>query len=288
MVRLADADIRTREVLDWQGVHLLHAPGSSCSQKTRIVLGLKNVPWTSHLIDLKTSQNHTEWYLGINPRGLVPCLVHDGDVHIESNDIIVYLDDAFPAPRLIPDDCDETVHKKLDIEDRLHRDLRVLTFRYVISRPDGVFKGRDVLRRLRNHRGTIGGRIDPTIAGEIQFWEEANDYGISDARVIRAAEAFHQALTELEADLKETAFCIGDFLSVVDIAWFVYATRLQAAGYPLLALYPTVGAWYQELVSREAFRQEVVMPPALQKAAYELQEMQRREGRDIGSLMGWA
>jgi glutathione S-transferase len=35
--------------------------------------------------------------MGINPRGLVPCLVHDGEVHIESNDIILYLERAFPA-----------------------------------------------------------------------------------------------------------------------------------------------------------------------------------------------
>ena len=35
------------------------------------------------------------WFLGINPRGLVPVLVHDGAVHIESNDIIQYLDKKY-------------------------------------------------------------------------------------------------------------------------------------------------------------------------------------------------
>ena len=35
-------------------------------------------------------------------RGLVPALVHDGAVHIESNDIVQYLEAKFPVPRLIP------------------------------------------------------------------------------------------------------------------------------------------------------------------------------------------
>ena len=98
MVQLADVDIKTREVLDWQGVHVLHHPLSSCSQKLRIFLNLKGVAWESHVIDLLANENLNEWFLGINPRGLLPVLVHDGAVHIESNDILIYVDGAFPVP----------------------------------------------------------------------------------------------------------------------------------------------------------------------------------------------
>ncbi len=87
MVQLVDSDIRTREVLAWKGVHVLHFMGSSCSQKLRIFLNLKGIEWESHLVDLFTGENFRAWFLGINPRGLVPVLVHDGMVHIESNDI---------------------------------------------------------------------------------------------------------------------------------------------------------------------------------------------------------
>ena len=38
MVQLVDSDIKTREVLGWKGVHVLHFAGSSCSQKLRIFL----------------------------------------------------------------------------------------------------------------------------------------------------------------------------------------------------------------------------------------------------------
>ena len=54
----------------------------------RIFLALKGVDWESHEIDLMTNENLSDYYLGINPRGLLPSIVHDGDVHIESNDIL--------------------------------------------------------------------------------------------------------------------------------------------------------------------------------------------------------
>jgi hypothetical protein len=43
VVQLLDSDIKTREVLDWKGVHLIHYMGSSCSQKVRIFLNLKGI-----------------------------------------------------------------------------------------------------------------------------------------------------------------------------------------------------------------------------------------------------
>ena len=73
MVKLANEDIKTREVLDWKGLHVFHFPFSSCSQKLRIFLALKGVEWESHLIDLMGNENLQEYFLGINPRGFCLC-----------------------------------------------------------------------------------------------------------------------------------------------------------------------------------------------------------------------
>ena len=133
MVQLIDSDIKTREVFDWRCVHVLHFSGSSCSQKLRIFLNLKGIPWQSHPIDLPANENFQPWFLGINPRGLVPVLVHDGAVHIESNDIIQYLEERFPTPRLIPAGHENEVVALLKHEDDLHLDLRTLSFRFVFA-----------------------------------------------------------------------------------------------------------------------------------------------------------
>jgi glutathione S-transferase len=103
MVELAASDVLTKEVLDWQGLHLFHFSGSSCSQKLRIYLRLKSIPVTLRPTNLVKHENETDWYMGINPRGLVPTLIDDGKVIIESNDIITHLENKFPSPSLIPE-----------------------------------------------------------------------------------------------------------------------------------------------------------------------------------------
>jgi len=157
MVQLVDSDIRTREVLDWKGVNVLHFTESSCSQKLRIFLNLKRIKWQSHLVDLFTNENFAPWFLGINPRGLVPVLVHDGAVHIESNDIIQYLEKTFPAPKLVPAGYENEVAALLKHEDDLHLDLRTLSFRFVFA-PPGPPKPAESLKRysfLSKRRGSL-------------------------------------------------------------------------------------------------------------------------------------
>jgi len=165
MVQLADGDIKTREVLGWKGVHVLHFMGSSCSQKLRIFLNLKGIPWQSHPIDLPAYENMQPWFLGINPRGLVPVLVHDGAVHIESNDIIQYLERKFPTPRLIPAGHENEVAALLKHEDDLHLDLRTLSFRFVFAPPGPpiVFTASAVIVSPQAEQVTCGSKRAPHV-----------------------------------------------------------------------------------------------------------------------------
>ena len=85
-----------------EGLHLFHADISNCSMRVRMVLAEKELPWTSHHLDLRKKETVTPEYFGIHPKGLVPTLVHNGVVHIESNEIIEYLDETYPDPPLQP------------------------------------------------------------------------------------------------------------------------------------------------------------------------------------------
>ncbi|MDE0819186.1 MAG: glutathione S-transferase N-terminal domain-containing protein, partial [Pirellulaceae bacterium] len=71
-------------MLDFKGLHLYHAHISNCSARVRLLLEEKKLPWESHHIILAKRQNITEEYFGINPKGVVPSLVHDGKVITES------------------------------------------------------------------------------------------------------------------------------------------------------------------------------------------------------------
>src|SRR5487761_967165 len=198
MVKLVDSDIRTREVLDWKGVHVLHFMGSSCSQKLRIFLNLKGIPWQSHPIDLPGNENFQPWFLGINPRGLVPVLVHDGAVHIESNDIIQYLEKKFPAPRLIPAGHENEVAALLKHEDDLHLDLRTLSFRFVFA-PPGPPKPAAALESYgKNGAGTVGGVKDREKEIQIAFWQRAAREGFADDRARASARKFRAEFDRLD------------------------------------------------------------------------------------------
>ena len=166
---LDKCDIKTKEVLGWKGIHLFHFSGSSCSQKLRIFLNIKDLNWVSHPIDLIKNENFSPWYLGINPRGLVPTLVHDGEVHIESNEIMKYLDTIDDSSKLYPTYNLDYIMSELYVEDDLHLDLRTLTFRFIVPHKLGK-KERYLLDSKKQQKGTIKGKNDPNEDKEINFW----------------------------------------------------------------------------------------------------------------------
>jgi glutathione S-transferase len=260
VVQLVDNDIKTREVLGWKGIHVLHASMSTCSKKLRIFLNLKGIPWQSHLIDLSKNENLSAWYLGINPRGLVPVLVDDGAVHIESNDIITYLETKFPEPRLIPAGYENEVAKLLRHEDDLHVDIRTLSFRFVFA-PASPRKSLEDLKLYRTlGSGTVGGVEDAEIAHQIDFWSQYAKQGISDEQARESAARFRAEFDALDRKLATQPYLLGDRVTVLDIAWFIYVDRLTLAAYPFKRLHPRVSDWFIGLMQRPEFAKEVALP----------------------------
>jgi glutathione S-transferase len=261
MVALLDRDITTREVLGWKDVHVLHYMGSSCSQKLRIFLNLKGIAWESHLVDLPANENFQPWFLGINPRGLVPVLVHDGAVHIESNDIIQYLEQRFPTPRLVPAGHENEVAALLRHEDDLHLDLRTLSFRFVFDRPGPPKPAAALASYAANGSGTVRGEKDRDKDIQIEFWRRAAKEGFTDENARTSARKFRVAFDALEGRLAQQSYLMGDAPSVLDIAWFIYAHRLWLAGYPFERLHPRVFAWKEKLGARPEFAREIAVAP---------------------------
>jgi glutathione S-transferase len=287
MVQLVDSDIETREVLGWKGIHVLHFMGSSCSQKLRIFLNLKGIPWQSHPIDLHDNENFTPWFLGINPRGLVPVLVHDGAVHIESNDIIEYLEKTFPEPKLIPDGHENEVAALLKHEDDLHLDLRTLSFRFVFAPPGPPKPEQSLKRYAANGSGTVRGAKDREKEIQIEFWERAAREGFPDERARASAQKFRAAFAALDQRLAQHAYLMGDAVSVLDIAWFIYANRLSLAGYPLARLHPRLAVWAEKLAMRPEFAKEIAMPPEAVVRIEATRRSQAQAGKTLEAVAGF-
>ena len=281
-MKLLSSDIKTKEILDWQGVHLLNYQFSACSMKTRIYLNLKKIPFTSHQINLSAGENFSEWFQGINPRSLVPVLIHDGEVHIESNDILEYLEGCFKESPLIPENMEEKSKELLKFEDNLHVDIRNITFKFLV--PRFLNKGKSVQPKAKN-KATLNGELDSMDDVNRNFWEHYEKYGITDEDASRSLIRFRTALEDLNDQLEDSPYILGAELSLVDIAWFIYATRIQHANYPLQRLHPNVSGWYERLYANVLFRKEVRRPLIMQFVLYVHSLILRLKGRSIEDFL---
>ena len=75
---------------------------SSAAYRVRIGLNLKGVDYDRRQVNLLASEQKGDTYRALNPQGLVPMLEVDGTRITQSLAILVYLDQAYPEPRLMP------------------------------------------------------------------------------------------------------------------------------------------------------------------------------------------
>lgn len=80
---------------------------SGTSHRLRIALNLKGLPYEYVPVDLRTEQHLRPEFKALNPQGLVPALMHDGKVLIQSPAIIEWLEERYPTPALLPSGQDE-------------------------------------------------------------------------------------------------------------------------------------------------------------------------------------
>ena len=280
-MQLSDEAITTQEVKSWQGIHLLHFHGSSCSQKVRIFLAEKGITWESHPVDLLRQEHTTPWFLGINPRGVVPVLVHDGVVHVESNDIMEHLDGLpSPMPSLFPHNAFERarVRESLALEDSLHMDLRTITMGflvpYVLAR-----KSSKVLDTYEK-----SGAPDAKRDKEVAWWRAFAQEGVRPDQARASVHAFAAAFETLEQWLRANTWLSGQRISVLEVAWFISLHRLVCAGYPINR-HPRLKTHYESLLNRPSFAQEITAPglPGIILSLYGI--FQRLRGHTLAGVM---
>ena len=111
-------------------LELYHSINSVCSQKVRIALEEKGLEAKDHLMTLRGDQFEAA-YLKLNPNGVVPTLIHDGEPIRESSLILYYIDDAFPEVPLMPKRPRQRhrvrMYNKL-IDEYVHNSCTILTF----------------------------------------------------------------------------------------------------------------------------------------------------------------
>ena len=230
-------------------LELYHAAGSVCAQKVRFALALKGVAWVDHLMNLDESPQYAPDYLKLNPKAVVPTLVHDGRVVRESTVICEYIDDILPEPGLRPGDP----HARAEMrrwakipDDEIHAACGIISQagllrqgRLANPKPyyDRIARDPNRKRADRNRRMFEQGFNDP------------------DAKTGLFVHV--RLLNDMQGAFADgRPWLVGDQMTLADVGIVPYINRLHVSGLaPMWADKPGIGDWFARIKSAPAYRE---------------------------------
>jgi glutathione S-transferase len=238
-----------------KGAHLLtlyHHNLSVCSQKIRLQLEEKKIPWRGHFVDLLRGDHLTPQFLRLNPRALVPALVHDDVVVIESTVILEYIEDVFPVPSLRPSApalrAQMRVLTKLP-DDGLHAACGTISFAAAFARQLAEGMDPDELeRRLAKMPDPERADRQRTLINE----------GFGAPFLRQAVGVYERAFDEMNTALGKSGgpYLLGAQFTLADLALVPYVERLRRLGLGGLweMARPYVTRWFAVVRERPSFK----------------------------------
>lgn len=234
-------------------MELYHFGMSTCSQKVRLVFVEKELEFVSRVINLATGEQHDPEYVKLNPMHVVPTLLHNGQVFVESSLIIRYLDDLPKTKAMQPADAAGRYRVSwwLNYIDReIHPQAPSLTF--------AIGPREAILRQPREvvEAGIIGIQ-DPV---EREARRSVLEHGIESPEFVAAVKEFLNMVNLMEAQLAETRWLSGDQFGLADATVVPYVLRLDQLGMtPVVAAAtrPRVSDWFARVKARPSYKTAV-------------------------------
>lgn len=237
-----------KSVEAFEGLHLYHGDVSNCSMRVRMTLIEKGLAWTSHHIDLKKKENISAEYFGINPNGLVPTLIDNGVVHIESNDIIDYLDRTYPGPSLRPAGSEAEMLEWLHLAASIHVPA-IKPYVYATKMAAKV-------KKTAAEEATYNALQQ---SDELKAFHArhagSKAFGAED--LARAEAILEDSFARLDRALQDRVWIMGDRFTLADISWIPLHFVLVGCGYPF-GRHANITRWAESFQGRESYRQGIL------------------------------
>jgi glutathione S-transferase len=228
-------------------LELYHALTSTCSQKVRMCIAEKDLDWIDRSVNLAANEHLTPGYLALNPNGVVPTLVHDGNAIVDSSVICEYLDEVFPHPRLTPEDPVQRAAMRAwmrFIEEVPTAAIRVPSFHMALARR---FEGLDAgsfreqvadIRPLRKH-----------------FYRRMGSEGFNKEDVEASLDELNRTLERMQMALAKGPWLMGRDFTLADICVLPSIDRLADLGLARMweDHFPRVTEWYVGFQARPSF-----------------------------------
>ena len=227
---------------------LYNAPHSTCSQKVRLCLAEKKLPFQEIKLDLGAGKEHLKPdYLKLNPNGVVPTLVHDGQLIVDSSVICEYLDERYPDVRLTPDDLVERARMRAwmrFLEEVPTAAVRVPSFnmaflpRFAGLDRERFLKEQADIRPLRKH-----------------FYRRMGPTGFEKVDVEASLEQLGNTWARMDKTLSEGPWLLGARYSLADIVVAPLIDRMWDLGFAAMweSKHPRVAQWYERIRARPAY-----------------------------------
>jgi glutathione S-transferase len=230
-------------------IELYNFAQSTCSLKVRICLAEKQIDWVDRRLVSKNEDHLSDWYLKLNPNGVVPTLVHDSVPIIESSVILQYLEEIAPEPALVPADPAGRAATRawLAFVDQVPTPaVRYPSFQY-----GGL---RQKFQKLTPEEFAASAKRRPLKA---VFYEKMANGGFTDAEIEKALEDVRKTAARMDQMLANGGpWLLGDY-SLADIAVAPLIDRMEDLGFAHLwdEDYPRVADWLRRMQARPAYEE---------------------------------
>lgn len=203
---------------------LYHHGSSVCAAKVRLAMAEKDLQWNGVYIDILKGEQFNPDYLKLNPKGVVPTLVHDDLVIPDSTVIIEYLDQIAPDTSVHPKDPWSRAQVRYwtkAVDEDLHPACGAVTF-------------------VCSHRHTVLKNLGPRGAEEFlastppisvtSDWKSQKDafvrYGFDAPGASDKVKLYDTYLKKMDKALENKQWLVEETFSIADISMVPYVNRL--------------------------------------------------------------
>jgi glutathione S-transferase len=226
-------------------LELLNNPYSTCSQKVRLTLYEKGIPFTDTRLDFRKKEHLSDAYLKLNPNGVVPTLLDEGRPIVDSSVIMEYLDEQFPDHPLAPTDPYGRAQVRAwlrFLEEVPTTAIRVPSFNKVFVRHSRDMSEEDraenaKIRPLRKH-----------------FYQKMGRDGFDDTEYQASLDRLRQTVERMETALSEHDWLVGDSITLADFCVVPTIDRMEDLGLAdIWSDLPGVTRWWAAIRARPAY-----------------------------------
>lgn len=227
---------------------LYHTRASVCTIKVRLGLAEKGLEWESHLLNFKKGEQFDPEYLKLNPNAVVPTLIHDNFIVIESSIILEYLDSLSDQNILMPEDLQAQTLARIWL-------LRCLDIHAAINTMTFSTIGRErflAAATPEKIEASIAQMPSPLAAAKRR---DLLENGINSAHCQGAFYTLKNTLDDMSALLENGDWLTGSSYGIVDTAVLSYIDRLERLGMDDLWVdrTPKIGEWLKRSQARASY-----------------------------------